>query len=101
MVKRLLLNMVGIIKKLRCLFRIKPYKSKLFGLTIDPKRLQQIRSERRPNSRYAEAQQCQYELSAVETIYKNENIPYLNSTHYSIEEITAKIMSHAGLVRRI
>lgn len=80
---------------------IRPYKSKLFGLTIDPKRLQQIRSERRPNSRYAEAQQCQYELSAVETIYKNENIPYLNSTHYSIEEITAKIMSHAGLVRRI
>jgi len=80
---------------------IKPYKSKLFGLTIDPKRLQHIRSERRPNSRYSEAQQCQYEIASVENIYKNEHIPYLNSTHYSIEEITAKIMSHAGLVRRI
>ena len=80
---------------------IKPYKAKLFGLTIDPKRLQQIRSERRPNSRYAEAQQCQYEILSVENIYKNEQIPYLNSTHYSIEEITAKIMSHAGLVKRI
>ena len=28
---------------------------KLFGLTIDPVRLQQIRQERRPNSRYAQA----------------------------------------------
>ena len=29
------------------------YRSKLFGLTIDPDRLSQIRQERRPNSRYA------------------------------------------------
>ncbi|ACL74006.1 conserved hypothetical protein [Thioalkalivibrio sulfidiphilus HL-EbGr7] len=35
-----------------------PYRNKLFGLTVDPERLQQIRSERRPNSRYASAEQC-------------------------------------------
>ncbi|MFZ4077391.1 MAG: pyruvate, water dikinase regulatory protein, partial [Legionellaceae bacterium] len=32
---------------------LKPYQSKLFGLTIDPMRLQHIRTERRPNSQYA------------------------------------------------
>lgn len=80
---------------------IRPFKNKLFGLTIDWKRLQQIRSERRPNSRYAEAHQCQYEIATVESLYKNEQIPYLNSTHFSIEEITAKIMAQARLSRKI
>ena len=32
---------------------VEPYRSKLFGLTIEPGRLQQIRQERRPDSRYA------------------------------------------------
>ncbi len=31
--------------------------SKIFGLTIQPERLRQIRNERRPNSRYADARQ--------------------------------------------
>src|SRR5690606_34436676 len=30
-----------------------PYRNKLFGLTVDPERLQQIRSERRPGTTYA------------------------------------------------
>ena len=32
---------------------ILPYRDRLFGLTIDPERLQQIREERRPDSKYA------------------------------------------------
>ena len=36
---------------------LEDYKKKLFGLTIQPERLQQIRNERRPNSRYSSAQQ--------------------------------------------
>ena len=34
--------------------KLQPYRRKLFGLTIDPERLQQIRQERRPNSRYSQ-----------------------------------------------
>ena len=33
--------------------RLEPFRAKLFGLTIRPERLQQIRNERRPDSRYA------------------------------------------------
>jgi regulator of PEP synthase PpsR (kinase-PPPase family) len=80
---------------------LKPHKKKLFGLTIDPQRLQHIRSERRPNSRYASAEQCQLEVSEVETMYRNEKIPFLNSTRYSIEEITTKIMAAASIKRKI
>lgn len=77
-----------------------PYRAKLFGLTIDPKRLQHIRNERRPNSRYAALQQCQHEVSQVERMYQLEKIPFLNSTHFSIEEIATKIMATAGIARK-
>lgn len=80
---------------------LKPYKQKLFGLTIDAHRLQHIRTERRPNSQYASAEQCRIEISEVEAMYQKENIPFLNSTRFSIEEIATKIMTAAGLRRRL
>lgn len=80
---------------------LKPYKNKLFGLTIHSERLQQIRSKRRPNSQYASIEQCQREVKEVENMYQNEKIPYINSTRYSIEEITTRIMARAGIKRRI
>jgi len=79
---------------------LRPYKQKLFGLTIDPERLQHIRTERRPNSRYASAEQCRLEVMEVEAMYRRENIPYLNSTRFSIEEISTKILSTVGLKRK-
>lgn len=76
-----------------------PYKHKLFGLTIDPERLHEIRSERRANSRYASMRQCRMELREVETLYKRQRIPYLNSTKISVEEISARILDQTGLKR--
>lgn len=75
-------------------------KSKLFGLTITAERLSQIREQRRANSRYASLRQCQLELAEVEKLYQREQIPFLNSTHLSIEEISAKIIAKTGLKRR-
>lgn len=79
---------------------LRPYKDKLFGLTIDVNRLQQIRAERRPDSRYASVEQCRLEVSEVEAMYKREKIPYINSTKYSIEEISTRILASAGLQRK-
>lgn len=79
---------------------LRTFKNKLFGLTINPERLHQIRSERRANSRYASLQQCRMELREVENLYRKERIPFLNSTKYSIEEISAKILAQTGLQRR-
>ena len=41
---------------------LEPYARKLFGLTIKPDRLQQIRNERRPDSRYSSAPQVAFEV---------------------------------------
>jgi hypothetical protein len=80
---------------------LKPYKNKLFGLTIDTQRLQHIRTERRPNTIYSSMEQCRMEVALVETMYEKEKIPYINSTRFSIEEISAKIMASASLQRKI
>jgi regulator of PEP synthase PpsR (kinase-PPPase family) len=80
---------------------LEPYRDKLFGLTIAPERLQQIRSERRPGSRYAEYQQCQYEVHAVEKIYRAQQLPFLDTSAMSIEEIATTILHTRGLQRRL
>jgi regulator of PEP synthase PpsR (kinase-PPPase family) len=77
------------------------HKHKLFGLTITPDRLQQIRHERRPDSRYASAQQVQYELRAAEAMFTKLGVPFLDTTECSIEEIASRILNGTGLERRV
>ena len=81
--------------------RLRPYRRKLFGLTIDPERLQQIRQERRPNSTYAKLETCISEVAAAERMFQAERIPTLSTTHTSIEEISSKVMSTLGLQREM
>ncbi len=80
---------------------LKPFQHKLFGLTIDAERLAAIREERRGNSRYASLRQCRMELSEVEALFRKHQIKYLNTTNYSVEEISAKIIDILGMSRRM
>jgi len=79
--------------------RLRAHRGKLFGLTIDPVRLQQIRQERRPGSRYAAAETCKHEVSAAERLFRAERIPMLSTTHTSIEEIASKVMATLHIQR--
>jgi len=78
-----------------------PYKEKLFGLSIHPERLSEVRYERRPNSEYASLEQSKYEITEAERLMRIEGIPWLSTTNRSIEEISTKILSEVGLNRRI
>lgn len=80
---------------------LRPYQTKLFGLTIDEKRLQKIRQERCPNTRYATLAQCQLEVAKVEILFQKFNIPYLNVTTTSVEEIATHILQVARLERAV
>ena len=68
------------------------YYSKLFGLTIEAQRLSQIRNERRPGSKYASLENCRYEINEAQAMMERYNIPWLSSTHKSIEEIATTIL---------
>ncbi len=77
-----------------------PHRAKLFGLTIDPVRLHQIRQKRRAQSAYSALDRCQAEVAAVERLFRIEQIPVIDTTVRSIEEITAELIDRAGLKRR-
>jgi [pyruvate, water dikinase]-phosphate phosphotransferase / [pyruvate, water dikinase] kinase len=77
------------------------YQRKLYGLTIAAERLQQIRNERRPNSKYSSSSQVEYEVRAAEAIFRRYDIPCINTTECSIEEIASRILDKTGLERRL
>jgi regulator of PEP synthase PpsR (kinase-PPPase family) len=69
-----------------------PHKAKIFGLTILPERLSEIRNERRPGSRYASIENCRMEVSEAEAMMRRTGISWLSTTTKSIEEIATTIL---------
>jgi len=80
---------------------LREHKQKLFGLSIDPERLAQIRENRRPGSRYASIKQCRYEVEAAAAMMRAEGVPTLSSTDSSIEELASRILLELGLQREM
>ncbi len=80
---------------------LKPVKDKLFGLIIDAERLCAIRQERKPNSRYSSMQQCAQEVRGIKALFNKENIPFIDTSELSIEEISTRILADASLERKI
>ena len=78
-----------------------PHRAKLFGLTINPERLSEIRNERRPNSRYASLENCRYEVNEAETMMRRSGIRWLSTTTKSIEEIATTILQEVSPERLI
>ena len=68
------------------------HRKKIFGLTIQPERLSEIRNERRPNSRYASLENCRMEVSEGEAMMRRAGIRWLSTTTKSIEEIATTIL---------
>ncbi|MDN3611997.1 posphoenolpyruvate synthetase regulatory kinase/phosphorylase PpsR [Vibrio ostreicida] len=89
------------ILRLRLLPEFEVHRHKLFGLTIDPERLTEIRQNRLAGSEYASTEQCINELESVEALFRREAIPYINTSSLSVEEISTRILEKAGLRRRL
>ena len=80
---------------------LKAHQKKLYALTIRADRLQQIRHERRPDSKYASARQVQYELRTAEQLFQRFGIPTIDTTDCSVEEISSRILHRTGIPRRV
>ncbi|WP_426175533.1 posphoenolpyruvate synthetase regulatory kinase/phosphorylase PpsR [Massilia sp. TWR1-2-2] len=76
------------------------FKEKIFGLSITPERLSEIRHERRAGSKYASIENCRYEVNEAELMMKREGIRWLSSTTKSIEEIATTILQEIKPNRR-
>ena len=80
---------------------LRRHRDRLFGLTIEPRRLEVIRMQRRPTSSYASLEACRRDIAFAESLFRSEGIPYLDTTTRSIEEITATIIEQTNLTRRV
>ena len=80
---------------------LRRHRGKVYGLTIEPRRLHDIRMQRRPGSPYASLEVCRREIAYAEAMFRNEAIALLDTTSRSIEEITATIIEEASLTRRV
>jgi regulator of PEP synthase PpsR (kinase-PPPase family) len=69
-----------------------PHRAKIFGLSILPERLAEIRNERRPNSQYAALSNCRNEVAEAEAMMRRSGIRWLSTTTKSIEEIATTIL---------
>ena len=76
------------------------FKAKIFGLSITPERLSEIRHERRAGSKYASIENCRYEVNEAESMMKREGIRWLSSTTKSIEEIATTVLQEIKPNRR-
>ena len=73
---------------------LQPCREKLFALSILPQRLQQIRQQRMPDTRYASRAQCEQEVRQVEALYRQWDVPSLDVTERSVEEIATAVLAH-------
>jgi regulator of PEP synthase PpsR (kinase-PPPase family) len=81
--------------------QVRSLRGRLRGLTITPERLQQIRNERMPGSKYATLANCEFEVKQAEALMRQEGIPYLDVTSKSVEELATTILHESKLARRI
>ena len=81
--------------------QVQGLKRKLYGLTIDPERLQEIRRARLPGTSYSQLANCQFEVREAEALMIQEHIPYLDVTSKSVEELATTILQEARLTRRV
>ena len=79
---------------------LKAFREKIFGLSIAPDRLTEVRNERRPGSKYASLENCRYEVNEAEKMMHREGIRWVSTTVKSIEEIATLILQELRLDRR-
>jgi regulator of PEP synthase PpsR (kinase-PPPase family) len=76
---------------------LRPHRNKVFGLTIDPERLQSIRQARRPDSDYSSIRAVQNEVFAAEGLMRLSGLPFVDTTYRSVEEIASTILQQRFL----
>jgi regulator of PEP synthase PpsR (kinase-PPPase family) len=71
---------------------LRDHVARCVGITTTVERLSRVRHERRPGSRYASAQQCRWELRRAGELYAAHDVPVIDSSTRSVEEMATLIV---------
>lgn len=69
------------------------HKNKVIGFFITPERLHLVRTKRRPDSEYASLSRCRFEIRQAKGMFSRDQVPFLDVSSMSIEEIASTIVS--------
>ncbi len=75
------------------------HRSKLFGLTIEPRRLHELRTKRSPGTSYASLERCEFETRRAERLFRHHNVPFLDTTNVSVEELASQVLQRSNVER--
>lgn len=76
------------------------YRDKIYGLTIEPDRLAELRAARGIGRRYASPRQVSFEVRHAQGLFDRLDIPFVDVTRCSIEELASRILDATRLERR-
>ncbi|WP_419947921.1 pyruvate, water dikinase regulatory protein [Candidatus Palauibacter sp.] len=76
------------------------HRDKIYGLTIEPQRLGELRSARGIGRRYASPRQVSFEVRQAQGLFDRLDIPFVDATRCSIEELASRILDATRLERR-
>ena len=79
---------------------LSPHRDKIYGLTIEPQRLGELRSARGIGRRYASPRQVSFEIRQAQSLFERLDIPFIDATRCSIEELASRILDATHLERR-
>ncbi len=71
---------------------VRKLRDRCFGLMTSPARLSAVRQERRPGSQYASLEQCTFELRRTHAMFSRHQLPVVDSSTKSVEEISTIIL---------
>jgi hypothetical protein len=79
---------------------VRDLADRCFGLTTTVVRLSRVRQERRPDSRYASEEQCRFELRRATAMYDRHQLPTVDTSAASVEEIATVVIQTLARQRR-
>jgi regulator of PEP synthase PpsR (kinase-PPPase family) len=79
---------------------VRDFQDRCFGLTTTVSGLSRVRQERRPDSRYSSEEQCRFELRRATAMYKAHDLPTVDTSAASVEEIATVVIQTLAQVRR-
>jgi regulator of PEP synthase PpsR (kinase-PPPase family) len=79
---------------------VRHLRERCFGLMTSPARLSAVRQERRPGSRYSSLEQCTFELRRTEAMFRRHQLPVVDSSTKSVEEIATIILQRLKTMPR-
>ncbi len=73
---------------------VRGLRDRCFGIVTTPRRLSEVRQQRRPGTSYSSLETCTHELRRARALFDAYRLPVVDSSARSVEEMSTVILQH-------